>query len=294
MLNRIISASLVFIMLFMVLAKATPSSFAAGLEQGEIVEQLEEQLNYRIKTIVGENTEDTLKKKLDFLNRYYIYDWEIDDKYIVERDIINNANIENIEEVLETFNIRVHEITENVKKSSSTFQAKMVNLSGNLGISLTGILKTVANVSLSIFVWIFKAVIFILPGLMVQTIGGRLAQIGVRDTYVLLKLEQILFNDVAITDVNVFNHTTIAGQTPTGGANNPIIKMRTNIATWYYAIRNLAIVIQLCVLIYIGIRMAMSSIAEQQAKYKQMFVNWLVRFSFNIYTTLCNDNDYSV
>ena len=52
--------------------------------------------------------------------------------------------------------------------------------------------------------------------------------------------------------------------------------LRTTIASWYYALRNFAIVALLCVLVYVGIRMIMSTIAQDKNKYKIMFKDWLV------------------
>lgn len=45
---------------------------------------------------------------------------------------------------------------------------------------------------------------------------------------------------------------------------------------WYTALRNLAIVALLSILVYVGIRMMMTSIAADKAKYKSMFMDWLV------------------
>ena len=48
------------------------------------------------------------------------------------------------------------------------------------------------------------------------------------------------------------------------------------IAKWYVSLRNLAVVGLLSVLVYVGIRILMSSTAADKAKYKQMFTDWLV------------------
>lgn len=48
------------------------------------------------------------------------------------------------------------------------------------------------------------------------------------------------------------------------------------IATWYVALRNLAIVILLSVLVYMGIRIVISSSADDKAKYKQRLLDWLI------------------
>lgn len=52
--------------------------------------------------------------------------------------------------------------------------------------------------------------------------------------------------------------------------------IKENVAKWYVAIRNLTIVILLLILIYIGIRMATSSLASQKSAYKKMLMNWVV------------------
>lgn len=48
------------------------------------------------------------------------------------------------------------------------------------------------------------------------------------------------------------------------------------IASWYVTLRNLAIIALLSVLLYVGIRIVISSTAADKAKYKQMLMDWLV------------------
>ena len=52
--------------------------------------------------------------------------------------------------------------------------------------------------------------------------------------------------------------------------------MRLTISGWYYVMRTIAAAILLCILIYVGIRMALSTIAEDKAKYKKMLFDWVV------------------
>ena len=53
-------------------------------------------------------------------------------------------------------------------------------------------------------------------------------------------------------------------------------QLRKIVAGWYYALRNFAIVALLSVLVYVGIRMIISTLAQDKAKYKMMFKDWLV------------------
>lgn len=52
--------------------------------------------------------------------------------------------------------------------------------------------------------------------------------------------------------------------------------LKNTIASWYAIIRNIAIIGLLLVLIYVGIRIIISSTAAENAKYKKMLIDWLV------------------
>ena len=51
-----------------------------------------------------------------------------------------------------------------------------------------------------------------------------------------------------------------------------------SIVVWYSAMRNLAIGITLLVLVYVGIRMAISTVADEKAKYQKMLIAWVKGF----------------
>lgn len=55
-------------------------------------------------------------------------------------------------------------------------------------------------------------------------------------------------------------------------------KLRSIIAGWYVTLRTISIVGLLSVLIYIGIRIIISSTSADKAKYKQRLVDWIVAF----------------
>ena len=80
-----------------------------------------------------------------------------------------------------------------------------------------------------------------------------------------LSVQDIIFNKVKITDINFFNIE---------GADGAIRTIRENVAAWYVGVRNLASVVLVIILIYVGIRMAISTIAEEKAKYKKMLKDW--------------------
>ena len=87
-----------------------------------------------------------------------------------------------------------------------------------------------------------------------------------------ITIEDIIFNRVPILDINFFSNTA-GGQPVNDGSTIDII--RTSVSTWYVAFRNLVIVAMAIIIIYIGIRMAISTIPQTKAKYKTMLVAWI-------------------
>ena len=53
-------------------------------------------------------------------------------------------------------------------------------------------------------------------------------------------------------------------------------KLRSTISKWYFILRNIALIVMLSVLVYIGIRIVLSSVAQEKSKYKTMLVDWLI------------------
>ena len=84
----------------------------------------------------------------------------------------------------------------------------------------------------------------------------------------------IFFNKIAILDINFFNFNI---KKPDGSVdtNHIVYKIRSSIATWYYVLRSISVAILLVVLIYIGIRMALSTVAKEKALYNKMLIDWV-------------------
>ena len=90
-----------------------------------------------------------------------------------------------------------------------------------------------------------------------------------------ITIDRLVFNRVPILNSNYFNTSDtykIGNLELKINNNNKIIK--ENISQLYYMCRILALIIGLAVLVYIGIRMAISTIASDQAKYKKMLIGW--------------------
>ena len=132
---------------------------------------------------------------------------------------------------------------------------------------LTGILDGV----LGVFLYPFK-ILLVVPGAIINLILSGIGAIGGDPGFV--TLERIFFNNIegenklSLVDINIFEESE----------SNALNTIKNSIAKFYIAFRNLAIVLSLAVLIYIGIRMAINSTAEDKAKYKSMITNWVVGF----------------
>ena len=83
-------------------------------------------------------------------------------------------------------------------------------------------------------------------------------------------IQKAVFNKIEIFDVNFFVSSEY---------DSDITKtLKDNVAQIYYTMRNVAVAGLLVVLIYTGIRMAIATVAEQKAKYKQMLTAWATAF----------------
>lgn len=92
--------------------------------------------------------------------------------------------------------------------------------------------------------------------------------------------DNIIKGRFILFDANIFKKITNDGSyldyVEGGAVVEGKIVLRETISGWYYALRNFSIVALLSVLVYVGIRMITSTIAQDKAKYKVMFKDWLV------------------
>ena len=90
-------------------------------------------------------------------------------------------------------------------------------------------------------------------------------------------IDRCVFNRVPLFNINYFDieeGTYQVGDTEIE-KNASNIEIKKGITGVYYICRIIALAIGLLVLIYIGIRMAISTVASEQAKYKKMLVSWI-------------------
>ena len=117
----------------------------------------------------------------------------------------------------------------------------------------------------SVFLYILRLIPVVIAtglGKIISTIGALITGTSLASG---LTLQDILFNNIELTSIDFFSTST----------DNTVNKLRDNVAIWYVAIRNLSVIILAVILLYVGIRMAISSVAEDKARYKHMLANWV-------------------
>ena len=77
------------------------------------------------------------------------------------------------------------------------------------------------------------------------------------------------------------NYTSVSESNLNGEESNSLryaisYELQETISTWYKILRVIAIVGMMSVLVYVGIRIVLSSTASQKAKYKQLLTDWFV------------------
>lgn len=93
---------------------------------------------------------------------------------------------------------------------------------------------------------------------------------------ILYSPENIFSNKIAALDANYINPHSYNSVTEGGEADESLAaQIAPTVATWYRALRNLAIVGLLSVLVYIGIRILIGTVSEK-AKYKERLFDWFV------------------
>lgn len=90
------------------------------------------------------------------------------------------------------------------------------------------------------------------------------------------KLSDLSKEELAKKDIEYYYFLDENGQEVKTSTQNTASAISGVVSKWYNALRNIALVLMMSILLYIGIRMLISSVSADKAKYKQMLVDWLV------------------
>lgn len=147
-----------------------------------------------------------------------------------------------------------------------------LNLGTQLGV--LGVLKRITGLPLLTMLGVKVLILAAIAFIQALMSGAYVALEGNISWDSWVTLEDIIFAGTThgsqFLDVNFFNLAT---------KSTTLNNFRTEVAKWYYILRLISTVILLVILIYVGIRMALSTVASEQAKYKKMLTSWGTSFA---------------
>lgn len=165
-------------------------------------------------------------------------------------------------------------LSENTQVEATDLDSLVGNISSGVGADIADILSGIVG----LLTWGLRLPFAITP-LIFQSVGGLVAgmegtididgnpvSFGFEDLF--LTPATVIFNRINLTSIDFFNLST-----PTAGSATHII--REQIALWYLVMRLIAIAILLGILIFVGIKMAISTVASEKAIYKKALFDWL-------------------
>lgn len=157
---------------------------------------------------------------------------------------------------------------DNVDQSSSGSKKSSFS-AGDIPVSMigmvVGILARLVNILIALQVDLFLGLL---------TNGKETDTTGENDVF-WFSIDRCVFNRVALLNINYLKTGSyqVGDTTISESQGNTAIK--EGVAKVYYLCRLIAMILSLLVLIYIGIRMAISTVASDQARYKKMFISWI-------------------
>ena len=187
-----------------------------------------------------------------FCNNYVYAD---SDEEETTSPYMENAPVGNVTEMIDTGTVPQ-------KQGAATRTTLTLGSLGTSAIGMiTGIIARIIN--------IFIIQIDVIMGSITATEEGT-------ETQFWYTIDRTVFNRVALFNINYFDYEgTYKVGDLTVTANQSNLKIKEGIVKVYYVCRILSLSLALLVLIYIGIRMALSTVASEQAKYKKMLTSWI-------------------
>jgi len=89
-------------------------------------------------------------------------------------------------------------------------------------------------------------------------------------------VEDVIFNNVPILDIDFFNFSTAGGKQL--ALDSPLYKIRQTIAGLYYTIRVISIILMLVILLYTTVKAIFTSAIQERANAKEKAMDWLIGF----------------
>ncbi len=131
--------------------------------------------------------------------------------------------------------------------------------------------KTYAADTLGILLWPLTALLSTLASAAAAIIDAMFQITGGTGgaTPSSLFISHIVYNEVPLFNANFFDSTQVT--------NSPALTtMLSTIQTWYLTTRNIAVAASLTILVFVGVKILLSTAAGDKAKYKSLLKDWLL------------------
>ena len=183
---------------------------------------------------------------------YYVFASDPDDPFEPVQEAAQETDPNNMNQTMET-----GKVTSTVGDDDSGEQ-KQVN-TASVGGSVIDAITTILMVPL-----VIPPEVIVL--LLETAVNGKVEFWGDE----VFTIQKCVTGQYDLFDINIFDLN------PNNGPYDSVNKaIRENVVVWYVAMRNLALVLCAIIVIYIGLRMGLATIAEEQAKYKKMLTGWV-------------------
>ncbi len=167
--------------------------------------------------------------------------------------------------------------------TSSSFWAKFIVVVAAIVIAAVSIIAVVASggALLSIVVGVIKVVLVtgavttITFPITTGLVEGRLPESFYLPLYSITP-QEIFANKIPLLDVDYFNTMDSIKLSDGSTMESTAAVLKTTVSNWYTILRDIALVASLSILVYIGIRIMISTTASDKSKYKQMLMDWIV------------------
>ncbi len=202
-----------------------------------------------------------MKNKLIGIIIFVLLFTSIVPNFIYATDLDYDINFQNFEDIRQSYTEGSFDsLSENGKATlTSKNGAKTKNVKGtfSLGAAAAGAV-----------VGIFYTPLIVISAIMTLVTRDDVIDFSTKSKVNWYTIEDTVYNKIDLFDANYFikdgNDATFNG------------KIKNSVAVFYYITKVIAVVMGLLMLIYIGIKMAISTIASDIARYKDMLKDWLV------------------
>lgn len=139
------------------------------------------------------------------------------------------------------------------------------------GVSVLGTVIGLLSKKINIYPMMFQVI-----GTILLEAGGIIKDNCTEEDIGLFSIQNIIIGKYFILDIDVFKDIENDSDIDKLSYTDTLIQFKKNVAMWFTILRDIAIAINLGMLLYIAIQMAISTLAQDKARYKELLYNWVI------------------